>query len=67
MKTTTRDKTAIGIGVFVIFLWMTMVAGWISNIVQLIGYGEIDPLFWVKLICVVAAPVGSILGIVGWF
>ncbi len=51
-------------------LLLLFVAGWISNIVQVVHMASMEPLlpiFWVKLVCILIAPVGSILGIVGWF
>jgi hypothetical protein len=46
------------------------IAGWVSNIVQLIHLAQADnihAMFWVKCVGVLAAPVGSVLGIAGWF
>jgi len=55
--------------VFLSLIFSAFVAGWVSNIVQLINMDSIlnSSLGIVKLVCVFIAPVGSVLGMIGWF
>ena len=49
---------------------LLMFAGWISNIIQVVSLAQADnwtAMFIVKLVGILVAPVGSILGIYGWF
>ena len=50
-------------------LWVTAIVGYIANIVQIMhmSSGPITTLFVVKCIGVIAGPLGSIMGIVGFF
>lgn len=51
-------------------LLLSLAAGWISNIVQvchMVSDNHITAYFIVKCVGIIVAPVGSILGIVGWF
>ena len=50
-------------------LAMTMLAGWVSNIVQLCGANTET---WtttmvVKAVGIIAGPLGGVMGIIGWF
>lgn len=52
-----------------IAVWVAGIVGWIANLVQIVHTAS-DPitgLFILKCIGVVAAPVGSILGLIGMF
>jgi len=58
---------------FIVITLLTLIAGWISNIVQVImmaqeaGWDEVSIMLVLKVIGIFAAPLGAILGIVGWF
>jgi ABC-type Co2+ transport system permease subunit len=69
VSTTTVEKAGI-VGVVALFaLWATAIVGYIANIVQIVhmASGPITALFVVKCIGVIAGPLGSIMGIVGFF
>ena len=49
---------------------ITACAGWVSNIVQVAQMASADQItafFIVKCVGIVVAPLGSILGVYGWF
>lgn len=51
-----------------IFL-ITMFAGWVSNIIQLCGANTETwtTTMTVKVVGIIAGPLGSVMGIIGWF
>lgn len=55
-----------GIGIFVIFVWILAICGWIANVVKLIGMilanDPITTMFVARCVGVFAAPFGAILG-----
>ena len=58
------------LGFGLIIFWIVGIAGWLSNIVQLVQYNwdsTITVLFVLKCVGVFLAPLGSILGVMGWF
>jgi len=65
-----NQKGAAGVLLLVwLFVWVLGIVGWIANIVQIVGRID-DPitgLFILKCVGVLAAPLGSVLGIVGMF
>lgn len=48
---------------------LTAVAGWISNVVQVVSAltEPITGLFILKCVGILLAPLGSVLGVIGWF
>lgn len=56
----------------ILLIWLGMVLGWCLNIYQVVSmmpstFGEMTP-FWVfKIVSILVAPVGSVLGYVGLF
>lgn len=48
---------------------LTLFAGWVSNIVQLCGYSfdSWTTTMVVKAVGIIMGPVGSVMGIIGWF
>jgi hypothetical protein len=66
------DKLLLSLGmiVFILLTILTALAGWISNVVQVCHMASADQItayFIVKCVGILVAPVGSVLGIVGWF
>ena len=62
-----RGYTAVAL--LVILLWITAIVGWIGNVVQVV-HAASDPItgvFILKCIGIVVAPLGSVLGIFGFF
>lgn len=51
-----------------ILLWITMVIGWIINIIKIIGIATTDPtpttMFILRIVGIFLPPLG---GVVGWF
>jgi hypothetical protein len=61
---------SLGMIVFILLTILTALAGWISNVVQVCHMASADQItayFIVKCVGILVAPVGSVLGIVGWF
>ena len=56
--------------IFILF-WLSLACGWVMNIVQVIGLALADhpltTLFIVKIVGIVAAPVGCVMGWVSFF
>jgi hypothetical protein len=49
---------------------ITMLAGWITNIVSIVALAQADQftvMFVLRCVGLVLAPVGSILGVIDWF
>lgn len=60
------------IGLGFIAVWGFFLIGWIANIAQVFihmpaTFAAMTPMFIAKVVCIFAAPVGSILGWVGMF
>ena len=55
--------------VIAIAIWFALIVGWIANLVQVIGMasGDVTALFILKLAGIFAGPLGSILGLIGFF
>lgn len=64
-----KDLALLPLIALLIAVLCVPIAGYISNIVQLINMadGPIGALFVIKAIGCVVIPLGSICGIVGWF
>ena len=63
------ENFVIGSGIAFILLFVVGFIGWIANIIQVIGMDNIfnSTLGIVKLVGILVAPVGAILGVVGIF
>lgn len=61
-----------GIILPIFLVWLFFVVGWIANIVQIFmqmpaTLGEATPFWIAKIVCIFVAPVGGILGWIGFF
>lgn len=53
----------------VILVYLSLIVGWIGNIVQIVTHinEPVTTLFVLKCVGILAAPLGSILGLIGFF
>ena len=68
MKTNQQGFTSVEL--LVAIFGVLGLAGWISNIVQLVGAGPLGSWGGVEILKVIGiflAPLGSVMGVIGWF
>lgn len=69
-----KEDVICGCGfIGIVSLIGVLVAGWIGNVVQVIvflmdaGWDDMTPFIILKIVGIFLAPLGSVLGIIGWF
>lgn len=74
MKLDFIEKASIGLVITWIVLIITAFAGWITNIVNVVGgltalerFVDISGLLVLQIVGILVFPLGSVLGVISWF